>query len=163
MHRDVKTANVLLDERHHAKLSDFGIATYLVPAAHGAEEPFRRAEHTAETGTYRHMAPEVILHKPYNHKCDLYSYGMMVWEVLHRQLPFAASTPLQAAFVVAMQGTRPAIDLRPELRAYAPMITACWHAEPESRPEAQQLLHSTSELQHAAEAQLAQLLADTAC
>ena len=47
IHRDVKSANVMLDEAKTAKVSDFGIATCFA------------AEHTAETGTYRFMAPEV--------------------------------------------------------------------------------------------------------
>ena len=76
MHRDIKTANVLLDDARHAKVSDFGISTR-----------FGRSDYTAETGTYRQMAPEVILHKPYNYKCDVYSYGVLLWETLHRQVP----------------------------------------------------------------------------
>ena len=47
IHRDIKAANVLLDEHLHVKLADFGISTGFGP------------EHTAETGTYRYMAPEV--------------------------------------------------------------------------------------------------------
>ena len=50
MHRDVKTANVLLDDSRHAKVTDFGISTR-----------FGRKDYTAETGTYRQMAPEVSL------------------------------------------------------------------------------------------------------
>ena len=53
MHRDIKTANVLLDESRHAKVTDFGISTR-----------FGRMEYTAETGTYRHMAPEVTRRPP---------------------------------------------------------------------------------------------------
>ncbi|KAJ0771137.1 putative dual-specificity kinase TKL-Pl-4 family [Helianthus annuus] len=37
---------------------------------------------TAETGTYRWMAPEVIEHKPYDHKADVFSFGVVLWELL---------------------------------------------------------------------------------
>ena len=60
------------------KLADFGISTKFENSA--------GTEHTAETGTYRYMAPEVIRHQQYDHKCDVYSYGVLLWEVLHRQV-----------------------------------------------------------------------------
>ena len=66
IHRDIKSANVLLDDRMHAKVSDFGISTTFGP------------EHTAETGTYRCMAPEVITHQRYDHHCDVFSYGVLL-------------------------------------------------------------------------------------
>jgi len=135
MHRDVKSANVLLDESQHAKVADFGISTH-----------FGRADYTAETGTYRQMAPEVILHKPYNYKCDVYSYGVLLWEVLHRQVPFIGFAPLQAAFAVAMEQARPKIDLRPELADYQELITQCWDAEPDKRPGMDSVVQRTAKL-----------------
>ena len=134
MHRDVKTANVLLDDSRHAKVTDFGISTR-----------FGRKDYTAETGTYRQMAPEVILHKPYNYKCDVYSYGILLWEALHRQVPFTGFAPLQAAFAVAMEHQRPPIDLRDDLKVYHPLIEACWDSEPGKRPDMDQVVRVTAE------------------
>jgi len=134
MHRDIKTANVLLDEARHAKVTDFGISTR-----------FGRADYTAETGTYRQMAPEVILHKPYNYKCDVYSYGVLVWETLHRQVPFTGFAPLQAAFAVAMEQARPPINLSSELHAYGPLIERCWATDPTQRPGMDQVVRATAE------------------
>jgi serine/threonine protein kinase len=76
IHRDVKAANVLLTVEGHAKVTDFGIATRFGP------------EHTAETGTYRFMAPEVISHQQYDMRCDTYSFGMLLWEMMHGEVPF---------------------------------------------------------------------------
>ena len=141
MHRDIKTANVLLDEARHAKVTDFGISTH-----------FGRPDYTAETGTYRQMAPEVILHKPYNYKCDVYSYGVLLWEVLHRQVPFIGFAPLQAAFAVAMEHARPCIDLNTEFLCYASLIKSCWDAEPDERPGMDQVVKVTAEYHEAIEA-----------
>ena len=81
----VKTANVLLDERQHAKITDFGISTKHGPALN----------HTAETGSYRSMAPEVISHQTYDYKCDVYSFGVLLWELVHQQIPFQDDNALQ--------------------------------------------------------------------
>ena len=81
----VKAANVLLDERQHAKVTDFGISTKHGPGM----------GHTAETGTYRSMAPEVISHQTYDYKCDVYSFAVLLWEIAHQQIPFEDDNALQ--------------------------------------------------------------------
>ena len=106
---------MLLDSSQHAKVTDFGIST-----------TFGREDYTAETGTYRFMAPEVIVHKPYDYHCDVYSFGMVVWETLHGAVPFGNYQPLQAAFAVAMEGQRPDINLRKDLQCYEPLMRGAY-------------------------------------
>ncbi|XP_022013208.1 serine/threonine-protein kinase STY17 [Helianthus annuus] len=64
---------------------------------------------TAETGTYRWMAPEVIEHKPYDHIADVFSFAIVLWELLTGEVPYSYLTPLQAAVGVVQQGLRPTI------------------------------------------------------
>jgi serine/threonine protein kinase len=54
------------------KIADFGVARIIEQSGHM----------TAETGTYRWMAPEVIEHKPYDEKADVFSFGVVLWELL---------------------------------------------------------------------------------
>lgn len=51
--------------------------------------PFWRVQMTGEVGSYRYMAPEVVMHEPYNAKADMYSWAILSWEILAVDRPYA--------------------------------------------------------------------------
>nr|AFC37605.1 serine threonine protein kinase [Piper colubrinum] len=137
VHRDLKTANLLMDEHEVVKVADFGVAR--VKAQSGVM--------TAETGTYRWMAPEmVIAHKAYDHKADVFSFGIVLWELLTAKIPYEYLTPVQAAVGVVQKGLRPTIPkhTHPKL---AELLERCWQQDPNGRPDFAEI---TEILQHIA-------------
>ncbi|XP_004309028.1 PREDICTED: serine/threonine-protein kinase HT1-like [Fragaria vesca subsp. vesca] len=80
VHRDVKTDNLLLDKNERVKIADFGVSRL---------EASILSEMTGHTGTLQYMAPEVLESKPYNKKCDVYSFGICLWEICSCQLPYS--------------------------------------------------------------------------
>ncbi|KAM0867636.1 hypothetical protein ACQ4PT_041833 [Festuca glaucescens] len=90
IHRDLKTANLLIGNGQVVKIADFGVSR------HRSQE----GDMTAETGTYRWMAPEVINHKAYDHRADVFSFAIVLWELVTSKIPYENLTPLQAALSV---------------------------------------------------------------
>ena len=121
IHRDLKPSNIMLTSDLKAKVGEFGMCVIN-----------EGQKLTAETGTYRYMSPEIIRHQPYDFPTDVYSFGICLWQLTTRDIPFAMCTPLEAAYSVA-EGQRPAIPetVHDDIKK---LILACWADNPSFRP-----------------------------
>ncbi|KAF5200172.1 Mitogen-activated protein kinase kinase kinase [Thalictrum thalictroides] len=125
VHRDVKTENMLLDSRRNLKIADFGVARV------EAQNP---RDMTGETGTLGYMAPEVLDGKPYNRRCDVYSFGICLWEIYCCDMPYPDLSFAEVSSAVVRQ------DLRPDIPRCCPnslanIMRKCWDGNAEKRPE----------------------------
>lgn len=125
VHRDVKTENMLLDTQRTVKIADFGVARV------EAQNP---KDMTGATGTIGYMAPEVLDGKPYDHKCDVYSFGICLWEIYCCAMPYADLSFTEVSSSIVAQNLRPQIP-RCCPSSLANIMKRCWDGHPEKRPE----------------------------
>jgi serine/threonine-protein kinase len=90
VHRDLKPENIMVDDNDHVKLIDFGIA------GDSASRRLTYANFTATLGTPDYIAPEQIKGKRGDARTDIYSMGVILYEMLTGKVPFSGPSPLAA-------------------------------------------------------------------
>lgn len=162
MHRDVKSPNVLMATPRptHGDLgsgvlggsggphASANISTKLLTPKltdFGVSRETTQSQMTAETGTYRWMAPEVLRHEHYSASADVYSWALVAFECIAHEIPFKYLNGLQAAVKVALKDKRP--ELHPNTpQAFARLIQRCWSREVSDRPSASELVDQLDQL-----------------
>jgi tRNA A-37 threonylcarbamoyl transferase component Bud32 len=136
VHRDLKSDNLVLTKELHVKLADFGV---------GCQES-QCDLFNADLGTYRWMAPEMIKHKHYSKKVDVYSFGIVLSELVTGLVPFHDMTPVQAAFAVVNKNARPVLpDHCPVVLRR--LMQHCWSANPEKRPDFNEIVNTLEQFE----------------
>lgn len=104
IHRDLKPNNVLVTGTDDVRLLDFGIASLLEPAA---ADPARRPTAASRAMTVPYASPEQIRHQPLGVATDIYSLGVMLYELLTGTLPYTPAHETDGAWEEAVLGQEP--------------------------------------------------------
>ncbi|KAI5661879.1 hypothetical protein M9H77_21202 [Catharanthus roseus] len=126
VHRDLKSANCLVNKHWTVKICDFGLSRIMTDA------PMRD---TSSAGTPEWMAPELIRNEPFTEKCDIFSLGVIMWELCTLNRPWEGVPPERVVYAVANEGSRLEIPDGP----LGKLIADCW-AEPQERPSCEEIL-----------------------
>ncbi|XP_008326503.1 mitogen-activated protein kinase kinase kinase 20 [Cynoglossus semilaevis] len=130
IHRDLKSRNVVLTADKVLKICDFGASKFLT-----------HTTHMSLVGTFPWMAPEVIQSLPVSETCDTFSFGVVLWELLTREVPFKGLEGLQVAWLVVEKNERLTIPSGcPD--SFAALMRSCWATEPRERPVFRQILYT---------------------
>jgi len=127
LHLDLKSANILVDNSWKVKLGDFGLSqirtnTFMSSAASAG-------------GTPQWMAPEVLRSEKYGEAADVYSYGVVLWEVITGRAPWEDMHPMQVVGAVGFQGRMLPMPTHPDSDpVLAEMSMLCMSHDPARRP-----------------------------
>ena len=112
----------------HVKITDFGISRDV------GEEIM-----TGQMGTCHWMAPEVLASEAYGLPADVYSYGVVLWEIFARETPYRNINPAMIPYQVLHIGLRPDIN-KIESQGVKSLIMRCWAKEQKTRPTFSEIL-----------------------
>ncbi|XP_042239484.1 mitogen-activated protein kinase kinase kinase 9-like isoform X4 [Homarus americanus] len=142
IHRDLKSSNVLLSEIidknelqfKTLKITDFGLAREV-----------SKTTRMSAAGTYAWMAPEVIKTSTFSKASDVWSYGVLLWELLTGESPYKGIDTLAIAYGVAMNKLRLHIPTTVPTN-WRKLMEGCWELDPHARPTLEVILSKLDEI-----------------
>ncbi|MCD7450460.1 hypothetical protein HAX54_006530 [Datura stramonium] len=136
VHRDLKSSNLLVDKSWTVKVGDFGLSRFknatLLTTKSGR-------------GTPQWMAPEVLRNEPSTEKSDVFSFGVILWELMTESIPWSNLNSLQVVGVVGFMDRRLEVPENLDTRVSS-IILDCWQSNPALRPSFEDIIQRMTDI-----------------
>ncbi|KAH7718512.1 mitogen-activated protein kinase kinase kinase 12 [Aphelenchoides avenae] len=138
VHRDLKSPNVLVDKDDNIKICDFG-SLYSWEKTHMQSVPM------SVCGTSQWMPPEMMKNEPCSEKVDIWSFGVVLWEILTQEVPYKNIAPMAIMYGVGSDKLRLHVPkTAPECAKL--LLKSCWAKRPRNRPSFASILNHLANL-----------------
>ncbi|DBB05340.1 TPA: hypothetical protein ACH3X3_010560 [Trebouxia sp. C0006] len=144
LHRDLKSPNMLVDRHWRVKVTDFNLSRMVKSGSSNASVTSMLANNP------RWLAPEVVCKHDYSKAADVYSFGIILWEMMTWRLPWDDLNPFQIMLVLTQQRDRPEIppldtlpgQPLPDIEDYIGLMQDCWSEDVLKRPRFEDIIIS---------------------
>ncbi|KAL3508992.1 hypothetical protein ACH5RR_028393 [Cinchona calisaya] len=143
IHRDLEPSNILRDDSGHLKVADFGLSKLMMVAKTIKEDKPVGCQETS----WRYLAPEVLRNKEYDTKVDVFSFALILQEMIEGCPPFSAKPEIEVPKLYVAK-ERPPFRAPPKLYAHGlrELIEDCWNDKPFERPTFRQIISRLDEI-----------------
>lgn len=138
VHRDLKPSNVMLTPKGHIKVMDFGLAKHFISGGKADITKTLTKDSITEkggiVGTLAYMSPEQARGEALDARSDIFSLGIIIYEITTGRHPFSKSSPLETITSILRDAT-PSVDVKPKMMnpVLAPILRKALAKEPASR------------------------------